>query len=221
MKKIIIAIDGYSATGKSSTAKQVASKLGYTYIDSGAMYRAVTYFFLKNGVDYNNESQVEGSLKNCLISFDGNDVFLNNEKVNNELRTMEVNQNVSPISTISMVRAKLVEQQREMGKQKAVVMDGRDIGTIVFPDAELKLFMTANLQIRAERRKVELERKNLNASIKEIIENLKERDHIDSTRVDSPLVQANDAIEIDTSHLTLNQQIEKIVQLAKEIIYAN
>lgn len=219
MKKIIIAIDGYSATGKSSTAKQVASILGYSYIDSGAMYRAVTFFFLENKIDFNDDKQVADSLKNCFLSFDGNDIFLNNKKLKNELRTMEVNQNVSPVSTISRVRAKLVEQQREMGKMKAVVMDGRDIGTIVFPNADLKLFMTANVQIRAERRKSELERKNLKGSIEEIIENLKERDHIDSSRTDSPLVQADDAIEIDTSHITLNQQIEKIVLLAKEIIY--
>ncbi|KAJ1401102.1 cytidylate kinase, partial [Ochromonadaceae sp. CCMP2298] len=221
MKKIIIAIDGYSATGKSSTAKKVASKLGYTYIDSGAMYRAVTYFFIKNGIDYLNTEELSVSLNECDIHLEGNEIFLNGEKVNDVLRTMEVNQNVSPVSTISSVREKLVEQQREMGKAKGVVMDGRDIGTIVFPDAELKLFMTADVQIRAQRRKEELERKNLKGSIEEIIKNLGERDHIDSTRADSPLVQASDAIEIDTSYMTLNQQIEKIVQLAEEIIYDN
>lgn len=221
MKKIIVAIDGFSATGKSSTAKQVASKLGYTYIDSGAMYRAVTYFFIKNNVDYHNQEELSASLKDCNILFSGNDIFLNGEKVNDELRTMEVNENVSPVSAISSVRTKLVEQQREMGKQKGVVMDGRDIGTIVFPEAELKLFMTADVRIRAERRKQELEGKKLEGSIDEIIKNLAERDHIDSTREDSPLVQASDAIEIDTSHIILNQQIEKIVQLAEDVIYGN
>lgn len=221
MKKIIIAIDGYSATGKSSTAKQVASKLNYTYIDSGAMYRAVTYFFIKNGIDFKIEKEVTNSLKDCDIRLDGHTVFLNGEIVKDELRTMEVNQNVSPVSAISSVRSKLVELQRAMGKDKGVVMDGRDIGSVVFPKAELKLFMTADVQIRAQRRKQELEKKGIEGNKEEIIENLKERDHLDSTRADSPLVQTNDAIEIDTSYLTLNQQIEKIVQLAEEIIYEN
>lgn len=221
MKKIVIAIDGYSATGKSSTAKQVASELGYTYIDSGAMYRAVTYFFIKNDVNYSYEKDVIQSLEKCNITFEENSICLNGEVVRDELRTMEVNQHVSPVSAISSVRAKLVELQRKMSQGKAVVMDGRDIGTVVFPDAELKLFMTADVQVRAQRRKLELEKNNLNGSIEEIIENLKERDRIDSSRSDSPLKRADDAVEIDTSYLTLNQQIKKIVQLAEKIIYAN
>lgn len=219
--KIVIAIDGYSGTGKSSTAKQVASRLGYNYIDSGAMYRAVTYFFLSNNIDFNRESNVEESLENCSITFDGTSILLNGEQIDDEIRTMEVNQNVSAVSTISTVRAKLVEQQRKMGEKKGVVMDGRDIGTVVFPEAELKVFMTADMDIRAERRRKELEKKNIHESSKVIKDNLKERDRIDSTRVDSPLKKAKDAVEIDTSHLTLNQQIDKIVKMAESIIYAS
>lgn len=219
--KIVIAIDGYSGTGKSSTAKQVASRLGYNYIDSGAMYRAVTYFFLSNNIDFNRESNVEESLENCSITFDGTSILLNGEPIDDEIRTMEVNQNVSAVSTISTVRAKLVEQQRKMGEKKGVVMDGRDIGTVVFPKAELKVFMTADMDIRAERRRKELEKKDIHESSKVIKDNLKERDRIDSTRVDSPLKKAKDAVEIDTSHLTLNQQIDKIVKMAESIIYAS
>ena len=219
MKKIVIALDGYSGTGKSSTAKQVASRLGYQYIDSGAMYRAVTYFFLKNDIDYNNNDQVLNSLINCKITFAGSSIFLNGDNIDHEIRTMAVNKNVSPVSAISKVRAKLVEQQRKMGEKKAVVMDGRDIGTVVFPSAELKLFMTADMDIRADRRRKELEKKGIFESIEVVKKNLIDRDLIDSTRSDSPLKKADDAIEIDTSHLTLNQQIDKIVCLAEEIIY--
>ena len=215
MKKIIIAIDGYSATGKSSTAKQVASQLNYTYIDTGAMYRAVTYFFLKNKIDLLNKEEVKNSLNSCDIKLNGNSVFLNDILVRDELRSMEVSNSVSPVSAISIVREKLVELQRVMGKEKGIVMDGRDIGSIVFPNAELKLFMTADVEIRAQRRKEELERNSLEGKMDDIIVNLKERDHIDSTRADSPLVKTDDAIEIDTSYMTLDQQIEKIVQLAK------
>ncbi|MFK7951844.1 MAG: (d)CMP kinase [Ekhidna sp.] len=215
MRKIIIAIDGYSATGKSSTAKQVATKLNYTYIDTGAMYRAVTYFFLKNKVDISDLEQVKESLSSCDIKLVGSDVFLNGTLIKDGLRSMEVSKNVSFVSANSVVREKLVELQRMMGEDSAIVMDGRDIGSVVFPNAELKLFMTADVQIRAQRRKEELERKNIDTEMEEIIENLKERDHIDSTRADSPLVQTQDAVEIDTSYMTLDQQIEKIVQLAK------
>lgn len=219
MKKIVIAIDGYSGTGKSSTAKQVAARLNYNYIDSGAMYRAVTHFFLANNIDYLDITNVVDSLENCTISFKGTSIFLNGENVDNEIRTMEVNQNVSPVSSISKVRAKLVEQQRKMGELKGVVMDGRDIGTVVFPDAELKLFMTADVDVRAERRQKELVKKGIEERFEVIKENLKERDRIDSSREDSPLKMAEDAIEINTSHLTLNQQIDKIVELAETIIY--
>ncbi|MEP1031936.1 (d)CMP kinase [Ekhidna sp.] len=219
--KIVIAIDGYSGTGKSSTAKQVAKRLGYTYIDSGAMYRAVTYFFLVSNVDFKNERIVEENLKSCTITFDGVSVLLNGENVDHEIRTMEVNQHVSEVSALPKVRSKLVEQQRKMGEEKGVVMDGRDIGTIVFPDAELKVFMTADMDIRAERRRMELSKKGIDESAEVIKANLKQRDSIDSTRADSPLKKAVDAKEIDTSHLTLDQQIDKIVIMAESIIYAS
>ena len=219
MQKIVIAIDGYSGTGKSSTAKQVATRLGYTYIDSGAMYRAVTYFFLQNGIDSSDVNQVNAKLDQCSITFDGSSILLNGENVDHQIRTMEVNQNVSKVSAISEVRHKLVEQQRKMGEQKGVVMDGRDIGTVVFPKAELKVFMTADMDVRTERRRKELVKKGMNEDLEVIKANLKERDRIDSTRADSPLKKADDAKEIDTSHLTLNQQIDMIVEMAESIIY--
>ncbi len=219
--KIVIAIDGYSGTGKSSTAKQVASRLGYTYIDSGAMYRAVTYYFLSNNIPFEKIDDLKEVLRSCDISFEGTSVVLNGKNIDAEIRTMEVNHNVSPVSAISEVRTKLVEQQRKMGDNKGVVMDGRDIGTVVFPAAELKVFMTADMDIRAERRRKELEKKGINESLEVIKENLKERDRIDSTRKDSPLTMASDAIEVDTSNLTLTQQIDKIVSMAESIIYEN
>ncbi|MEQ9006344.1 MAG: (d)CMP kinase [Ekhidna sp.] len=221
MNKIVIAIDGYSGTGKSSTAKQVASRLGYTYIDSGAMYRAVTYFFLSNEIDFTKITEVVKSLEDCHIGFNGTSIFFNGKNIDHEIRTMEVNQNVSPVSAISEVRTKLVEQQRKMGEEKGVVMDGRDIGTVVFPNAELKVFMTAEIDVRAERRRKELIKKGMDEDLEIIKENLKARDHIDSNREDSPLKMAEDAKEIDTSQLTLNQQIDKIVEMAEEIIYAS
>lgn len=216
--KIVIAIDGYSGTGKSSTAKQVASRLGYTYIDSGAMYRAVTYHFLSKNIDLDNIDALSTSLEECSISFDGPSIVLNGTAIDHEIRTMEVNQNVSEVSAISQVRTKLVEQQRKMGEKKGVVMDGRDIGTVVFPNAELKVFMTADMDIRADRRRIELEKKGIYESVEVIKENLKERDRIDSEREDSPLKKAVDAKEIDTSHITLNQQIDIIVEMAESIL---
>lgn len=217
--EIVIAIDGFSGTGKSSTAKQVASKLGYSYIDSGAMYRAVTHYFLTNNIDFRDESKMIDSLKDCAITFEGDSIFLNGNCVDDEIRTMKVNENVSEVSAITEVRSKLVEQQRLMGQKKGVVMDGRDIGTVVFPSAELKVFMTADMDIRAERRRIELEKKGITETSEKIKKNLIDRDHVDSTREDSPLKKADDAIEIDTSHLTLDQQIDKIVTMAKSIIY--
>lgn len=219
MHKIIIAIDGYSGTGKSSTAKQVASRLGYTYIDSGAMYRAITYFLLQRGIDVNDSEAVIQSLDECNLSFDGNSILLNSQVVDKQIRSVDVTGNVSQVSTISEVRSKLVAQQRMLGQNRGVVMDGRDIGTVVFPNAELKVFMTADVDIRAERRLKEMIKKGIMAELKQVRINLMERDKIDSTRPDSPLKKAEDAIEIDTSHLTLNQQIEKIVKLAESMIH--
>ena len=215
---IVIAIDGYSGTGKSSTAKQVAARLGYTYIDSGAMYRAVTYFFLVNNIDFSDNSSVEEGLRNCKITFEGPSIKLNGQNIDKEIRTMDVNNHVSQVSAISSVRSKLVEQQREMGMKKGVVMDGRDIGTVVFPDAELKVFMTANMDIRAERRQIELKGKGIETSIESVKDNLEQRDKIDTSREDSPLKKAVDAVEIDTSNLTLDQQIDKIIHLAESTI---
>jgi len=219
MQKIVIAIDGYSGTGKSSTAKQVAERLGYHYIDSGAMYRAVTLFFLTNNVSLSDKGQIESKLDECQITFHRSSILLNGEVIDDQIRTMEVNENVSAVSTISAVRSKLVEQQQEMGKQKGVVMDGRDIGTVVFPKAELKVFMTADMDIRAERRRKELVKKGIDEDLGVVKANLKARDEVDSTREDSPLRKASDAHEIDTSHLTLNEQIDKIVEMAELIIY--
>ena len=221
MRKIIIAIDGYSGTGKSSTAKQVSEHLNYIYIDSGAMYRAVTFYFLNNGVDLRDDQQVSNALKNIRIEFMDGCTFLNNRKLDEEIRSMEVNRNVSQVAALSSVRSKLVEMQRKLGMNKGVVMDGRDIGTVVFPNAELKLFMTAEMDIRVERRRMQLLRRGINESFDSIKQNFIKRDRIDTGREDSPLKKADDAIEIDTSHLLLNDQIKKIVNLTKEIINEN
>lgn len=218
LKRIVIAIDGYSACGKSSTAKQVAKHLGYTFIDSGAMYRAITLFFLKENVSLDDAAMVEEKLNECNISFEGSSLMLNGKNVDVEIRSIEVNGNVSQVSAISEVRRKMVKQQQLIGEEKDVVMDGRDIGTVVFPDAELKVFMTAEIRVRAERRQRELVAKGVEESLENIERNLQERDHIDSSRADSPLRMAEDAVEIDTTQLTLEGQIDQIVQMAKDII---
>lgn len=217
MGEIIVAIDGYSGTGKSSTAKQVAEKLGYTYIDSGAMYRAITLFLLRNNIDIQNLNDVERTLEECELKFDKEGIWLNDELVEDQIRAMDVNKSVSHVSAISAVRTKLVAEQRKMSSNKGVVMDGRDIGTVVFPNAELKIFMTAEMEVRVDRRKKQLASKGIIESEEKIAENLEERDQIDTSRKDSPLAKATDAIEIDTSHITLDQQIDKIVQLANEL----
>lgn len=224
MKKIIIAIDGNSGCGKSSTAKVIAKELQYIYIDTGAMYRAVTLFFIKNDIDLKNEADVAGALKQIDISFEynpataSNETYLNGKNVEYDIRQMNVSNLVSPVSEISAVRKKLVEQQRRMGQAKGLVMDGRDIGTVVFPEAELKIFMTASLEVRAERRRLELQEKGTEVNINDIIENLSNRDRIDSSREDSPLRKAEDAIVIDTSNLTFDEQVNKILVLVSEKI---
>lgn len=224
MKKIIIAIDGNSGCGKSSTAKAIAKELQYVYIDTGAMYRAVTYFFIKNDIDLHNEKDVAEALKQIDISFEynvstsKNETYLNGKNVEYQIRQMEVSNLVSPVSEISAVRRKLVEQQRRMGQNKGLVMDGRDIGTVVFPDAELKIYMTASLEVRAERRKLELEEKGVDVNLKEVIENLSNRDKIDSSRKDSPLKKAENAVEIDTSNLTFDEQVNKILVLVNKLL---
>lgn len=223
-KKIVIAIDGFSGCGKSTTAKEVATKLGYRYIDTGAMYRAVTLYCLRNQIDLKNTVLIQQMLKNIVIDFRFNSVlnksetYLNNENIEEEIRKMHVSENVSKVSTIAEVRKAMVEQQQEMGKSKSVVLDGRDVGTVVFPKAELKVFMTTDVKVRAKRRYEELIAKGENVTLKSIISNLEERDLIDSTRKESPLKKAEDAYEIDTTFLSIAEQVEKVVSLYKNIV---
>ncbi len=223
-RKINVAIDGFSGTGKSSTAKEVASRLGYTYLDSGAMYRVVTLYFLNNNIDWNNVNEVVDGLRDISISFSFNskqrkfDACLNGKNVEEEIRGMAVSNQVSQVSTIKEVREQLVSIQRELGKDKEVVMDGRDIGTVVFPEAELKIFMISNTEVRAKRRQKELTEKSQTVSRGEVIHNLQERDRIDTTREISPLVKAEDAIEIDTTNMTFEEQVNEIVQLVEKTI---
>jgi len=223
MQDIIIAIDGYSGCGKSSTAKEVAKILQYTYLDSGAMYRAVTLFFLRNHIDLNDQEAVLSALDKIYISFEKNqqslasETYLNGENVEKEIRSMEVSEKVSEVSALPEVRKKLVHLQRKLGASKAVVMDGRDIGSHVFPDAELKVFMKANLDVRALRRKQELLGKGEEVSLEEVKKNLMERDRIDTRRVYSPLIKAENAVEIDTTGLSFNEQVQRVVALAKKI----
>lgn len=222
MKKIVIAIDGFSGCGKSTTAKEVARILGYTYIDSGAMYRAVTLHFLNRFANLTNPREVENSLRTFKVEFHANEAtgdqetFLNGLNVEKQIRSMRVSGMVSEVSKIKAVRTELVAQQKRLGKHKAVVMDGRDIGTVVFPDAELKIFMTADINIRAERRQLEILEKGQLVKLEDVIYNLKERDRIDSTRKESPLVKAADALELDTSYLTFDEQVSTIVNMAKK-----
>lgn len=222
MQKINIAIDGYSSCGKTTLAKELAKELGYTYISSGAMYRAVTLYFIENEVDIENQQQVEDSLKDISIRFETtgieNRTLLNGVDIEDEIRKMYVSQLVSPVSAISVVRRFLVEQQRLIGQEKGIVMDGRDIGTVVFPDAALKIFLTASIEERVRRRFEELKAKGLDVSVETVRENLTSRDHIDSTREDSPLKQAEDAIVIDNTNLTPAQQLQKSYELAIAII---
>jgi len=226
MKKIIIAIDGHAACGKSTTAKLLAKKLNYIFIDSGAMYRAVTLNFLDNHVNLENVDHVIEALNDIEIEFrlneiDGsNELYLNNKPVLHELRTMRVNESVSAVSSIKEVRTFLVAKQKKIGSKKGIVMDGRDIGTVVFPDADLKIFMTASIEARTARRLQELKAKGIIASEEEIIKNLRERDHKDSTRRVSPLRIAENAIIIDTSSLTIEEQVNKIITLAEKAISA-
>lgn len=227
MRKITIAIDGFSSTGKSTLAKQIANELGYVYVDTGAMYRAVTFYAMQNNwvsETHLDKKPLVDDLQNINLRFQFNselgfaEMFLNDRNVEQEIRTLEVSQNVSKIAEISEVRAKLVEQQQEMGKDKGVVMDGRDIGTVVFPDAELKIFMTASAKTRAERRFNELLEKGQRVSFEDVLENVEQRDFIDTNREDSPLVQAKDAIVVDNSSLSKEEQFNLVLQLVKDKI---
>jgi len=219
MRKIIIAIDGYSACGKSTTAKEVAKELNYRYIDSGAMYRAVTLYFLDHHVSITNPKEVERALREIKITFVINskgtsETFLNGINVEVPIRKMRISENVSQISAIKDVRVAMVDQQRKLGKDKGIVMDGRDIATVVFPDAELKIFLTADMLVRAFRRQKELLEKNDLVDIDEIIDNLTKRDEIDSSRKESPLIKAENAISIDTTHITVDEQVDEVIRLA-------
>ncbi|MCE1197573.1 MAG: (d)CMP kinase [Marinilabiliales bacterium] len=226
-KKIIIAIDGYSSCGKSTVAKELAQKLGYLFIDSGAMYRAVTLYFLRTEriVDGQvNTSNIDEWLKSVSIEFrfnpdtQHNDIFLNGENVEQEIRQLAVAQNVSQVAAIGKVRQLLVSLQQEMGIKKGIVMDGRDIGTVVFPDAELKIFMTADPVIRAKRRYNEMIARNEAVDFDEILKNINDRDRFDETREESPLRKAEDAVVLDNSHLSRGEQFDWILRKYREIV---
>jgi len=219
VRKIVIAIDGYSACGKSTTAKAVAAALGYRYIDTGAMYRAVTLYFLDHHVSLTNPKEVNKALEQIHITFkvtarNVSETYLNGLSVEKAIRGMHVSENVSQVSTLKAVRNFLVEQQRRMGKERGVVMDGRDIGTVVFPQAELKLFMNAELLVRAFRRQHELLERKQMIDLDEVIDNIIQRDKIDTTRAESPLRKAEDAIEIDTTFITIDEQVDEVVRMA-------
>lgn len=225
--KITIAIDGYSSTGKSTVAKQLADWLEYIYVDTGAMYRAVTLYAMRKGLisdGFFDKESLINKLEEIRITFVKNkatgkaDVCLNGENVEQYIRTLEVSSFVSPVATVSEVRAKLVEQQQRMGEEKGIVMDGRDIGTVVFPNAELKIFMTASAEERAKRRYNELLERGDTISYESVLSNVVERDTIDTTRKDSPLVKAQDAIEIDNTETNIEDQFHTILQLAKDRI---
>ncbi|TDB65256.1 (d)CMP kinase [Arundinibacter roseus] len=224
MSSIIIALDGYSSCGKSTTAKLVAKQLHYAYIDTGAMYRAVTLFFIQNHITLTNPKEVRKALDDIQIGFRlhpetfSNDTFLNGMNVESEIRKMYVSDRVSEVSAITEVRRDMVAQQQRMGKSKRIVMDGRDIGTVVFPEAELKIFMTADPLMRASRRQEELLAKGEMVGLPEIIANLEKRDYIDTHRAEGPLVQAADAVLVDNTFMTIDEQVELVVRLADEQI---
>ena len=225
MKKITIAIDGYSSCGKSTMAKDLAREIGYIYIDTGAMYRAVTLFALRDGLiteDGVNEEGLRQKMDQIMVTFVMNpekerpDTYLNGECVEGEIRSMEVSRYVSQVAALGFVREAMVDLQRLMGEAKGVIMDGRDIGTVVFPDAELKVFVTASAEIRAQRRYDELKAKGEECSYEEILQNVTERDRLDTTREISPLRQAEDAIVLDNSYMTITEQKDWLIERVKE-----
>ena len=227
MKKITIAIDGHSSCGKSTMAKDLARKVGYIYVDTGAMYRSVTLYALRHGL-FNQDGSIRredlrAAMPDIKISFQLNaetgrpDTYLNGERVEDQIRSLEVSNHVSPIATVDFVRSAMVAQQQQMGKDKGVVMDGRDIGTVVFPDAELKIFVTASAEVRAQRRFDELKQKGMPADYADILKNVVERDYIDSHREVSPLRKAEDALELDNSHMTIDEQNEWLMARFDEV----
>ena len=226
MKKITIAIDGHSSCGKSTMAKDLAREVGYVYVDTGAMYRSVTLYALRKGLFNDDgsvrEAELQAEMPNIRISFKFNaetgrpDTYLNDECVEQEIRSLEVSNHVSPVAAIAFVRTAMVAQQQQMGKDKGVVMDGRDIGTVVFPDAELKIFVTASAQVRAQRRYDELQAKGMPADFDDILKNVEERDYIDSHREESPLRKAEDAILLDNSEMSIAEQKQWLLERFKE-----
>lgn len=220
MNKIVIAIDGFSSTGKSSLARQLAARLGYVYVDSGAMYRAITLYFLEHDTDLHNSSAVDDALMHIRLAFVQNQICLNGISAEPDIRDMRVSNKVSEVSALEAVRHFAVAQQQKMGEAKGLVMDGRDIGTAVFPDAELKIYLTADDQVRAQRRFDELRGNNAVVSFEEVKQNLKHRDHLDSTREISPLRIAQDAVILDNTHLTFAETVDKAYELALSKINA-
>ncbi|MFA6152250.1 MAG: (d)CMP kinase [Chitinophagaceae bacterium] len=222
MKKITIAIDGYSSCGKSTMARQLAAELGYVFVDSGAMYRAVTLYFLQQNVNCHNEQDVAASLQQIQLSFVWNDeklqsdIYLNGKNVSGEIREMNVAMKVSEVAALPAVRYFAVAQQQKMGKEKGIVMDGRDIGTVVFPDAELKIFVTASIEVRTQRRYDELKHNDPNVSIDEVRDNLQARDYIDTTRKESPLRKADDATLLDNSNISREEQLRLVLSWARK-----
>jgi cytidylate kinase len=221
-KNIVVAIDGYSSCGKSTLAKALAKKLHFIYVDSGAMYRAVALYFLRNNIDLNDHVQIEEALKNIHLNFHSRDyethITLNDEEVSEEIRLMPVSEKVSGVAALHEVRREMVKQQQRMGKSKNIIMDGRDIGTAVFPDASIKIFMTADPKVRAERRYKEIHTKNPEITLEEVFENLAHRDYADTTRTESPLVRADDAIILDNTELTPEQQLQFALDKVKPLL---
>lgn len=222
MKKIIITIDGWSSCGKSTLARQLAKSLGYIYVDSGAMYRAITLYFLRNHIDWTNKTEVRSALKNITLEFNYNpkseksEIYLNGENVEYVIRDLVIAEKVSDVAAIKEVREFAVSQQQQMGQEKGIIMDGRDIGTVVFPNAELKIFMKADNAVRVERRFKELYEKNPNITLDEIKSNLEMRDYIDSHREISPLHQAQDALILDNTNMSEEEQLKKAMKWVKE-----
>lgn len=219
---IVIAIDGYSSCGKSTLAKALAKDLHFIYIDSGAMYRAVTLYFLRNDIDLKDHNQISAALRNIHLNFHSRDyqthISLNDEEVSDEIRQMPVSENVSTVAAIHEVRIEMVRQQQRMGRSKNIVMDGRDIGTVVFPDAHLKLFMTADPLVRAQRRFMELSPKDPNITLEQVFDNLAHRDYQDTTREESPLIRAEDAIVLDNTDLTPEEQLAFAIDKVRPFI---
>ena len=226
MKQLVIAIDGYSSCGKSTTAKAVAAALHYAYVDTGAMYRAVTLYLIEHHIPFDDVAQIEAALHALHISFrrnrrtGRNEVFLEGVNREDDIRQMVISNSVSEVSVIPQVRHAMVAQQQRMGRKRGVVMDGRDIGTTVFPDAEVKVFMTADVVVRAQRREAELAEKGEIVPLEDIIENLRKRDHLDSTRAESPLRRAADAVLLDTTHLVIDEQVDFVLERVSAALFA-